>query len=129
MLKDILRQTANIYGMFYIRLVRKICAKIYEDGSSFQIGKANLLRQGKDATVIASGFLVGEAMKAAEILSKEGIRLRVLDMFTWKHIDEEAINSAAKETGAIVTVENHNIINGLGSAVSEVLVKNYPCPV
>ena len=129
MLKDILKQTANIYGMFYIRLVRKLCTKIYEDGSTFQIGKANLLRQGKDATVIASGYLVGEAMKAAEILEKEGITLRVLDMFTWKPIDEDAINAAAKETGAIVTVENHNVINGLGSAVAEVLVKNIPCPV
>jgi len=129
MLKDMVKQVADIYGMFYIRLVRKGCMKVYEDGSTFEIGKAAFLRDGKDATIIASGYCVAESLSAADMLAAEGISVRVLNMFTWKPIDEEAIKAAAAETGAIVTAENHNIINGLGSAVSEVLVKNKPCPV
>ena len=129
MLRDIVKQVAGIYGMFYLRLVRKGCMKVYEDGSTFEIGKAALLRDGTDATVIASGYCVAEALSAADMLAAEGISVRVLNMFTWKPIDEAAIKAAAAETGAIVTAENHNVINGLGSAVAEVLVKNKPCPV
>lgn len=129
MLKDMLKQAAENYGMFYIRLVRKGCMKVYEDGSTFDIGKAAFLRDGKDATIIASGYCVAEALSAADMLAKEGIEVRVLNMFTWKPIDVEAIKAAAADTGAIVTAENHNVINGLGSAVSEVLVKNTPVPV
>ncbi len=124
-----LEEAANSYGNYYIRILRKGCNKIYEDGSKFTLGKANLLKDGKDVTIIASGIMVYEAYKAAEMLEKEGINARVLDMFTIKPIDEEAIIAAAKDTGAIVTCENHNVIGGLGSAVSEVLVKNKPCPV
>lgn len=129
MLRDMVKQVAGIYGMFYLRLVRKGCMKVYEDGSTFEIGKAALLRDGTDATVIASGYCVAEALSAADMLAAEGISVRVLNMFTWKPIDEAAIKAAAAETGAIVTAENHNVINGLGSAVAEVLVKNKPCPV
>lgn len=129
MLKDMLKQVSEKYGMFYIRLVRKGCMKVYEEGSTFDIGKAAFLRDGKDATIIASGYCVAEALSAAEKLAAEGIEVRVLNMFTWKPIDAEAIKAAAAETGAIVTAENHNVINGLGSAVSEVLVKNNPVPV
>ncbi|MBR7081747.1 MAG: transketolase family protein [Oscillospiraceae bacterium] len=129
MLRDIVKQVAGIYGMFYLRLVRKGCMKVYEDGSTFEIGKAALLRDGTDATVIASGYCVAEALSAADMLAAEGISVRVLNMFTWKPIDEAAIKAAAAETGAIITAENHNVINGLGSAVAEVLVKNKPCPV
>ena len=129
MLRDIVKQVAGIYGMFYLRLVRKGCMKVYEDGSTFEIGKAALLRDGTDATVIASGYCVAEALSAADMLAAEGISVRVLNMFTWKPIDEAAIKAAAAETGAIVTAENHNVINGLGSAVAEVLVKNKPCPI
>ena len=129
MLRDIVKQVAGIYGMFYLRLVRKGCMKVYEDGSTFEIGKAALLRGGTDATVIASGYCVAEALSAADMLAAEGISVRVLNMFTWKPIDEAAIKAAAAETGAIITAENHNVINGLGSAVAEVLVKNKPCPV
>lgn len=129
MIIDIVKQTASIYGMFYIRLVRKNVVKIYEEGSTFQIGKAVQLRDGKDVTIIANGILVAESLKAADELAKEGISARVLDMFTLKPIDKEAIIRCAQETGAIVTAENHNIINGLGSAVAEVLVENKLVPM
>lgn len=129
MIIDIVKQTASMYGMFYIRLVRKNVVKIYEKDSTFQIGKAVQLRDGKDVTIIANGILVAESLKASDALAKEGISARVLDMFTLKPIDKEAIIRCAHETGAIVTAENHNIINGLGSAVAEVLVENRLVPM
>lgn len=129
MLADVMRQTKDMYGVFYIRLSRKKSEKIYEDGSTFQIGKAVTVREGNDVTLIATGIMVAEAMRAADQLSKEGISARVLNIFTLKPIDAEAITKAASETGAIVTVENHNVINGLGSAVAEVLAEYYPAPL
>lgn len=129
MLKNLLPKIAKTYGMHYLRLVRKSVKKVYEDGSDFEIGKAVTLREGDDLTVIASGFCVAEALRAADLLKTEGISVRVLNMFTWKPIDKEAILAAAEETGGIVTAENHNVINGLGSAVAEVLVKEKPVPV
>lgn len=129
MLHDVITQIAGIYGMYYVRLVRKSTIKIYEEGSAFEIGKAVELREGSDVTLIASGFCMAEALKAAKSLSAQGIEARVLNMFTWKPIDAEAVVAAARDTGAIVTAENHNVINGLGSAVAEVLVKNHPVPV
>lgn len=129
MLKDLIKQISKPYGVFYIRLLRKNAIKIYEEGSSFEIGKAVKLMDGDDVTIIASGIMVDEALKAAEELSNEGISARVLNIFTIKPIDSQAIVQAAKETGAIVTCENHNIINGLGSAVAEVVVENHPVPM
>jgi transketolase len=129
MLKDVLKQIAGEYGTHYVRLVRKTVPKVYKSGSEFPIGKAVPLRSGTDVTIIASGFCVSQALKAADTLQREGISASVVDMFTWKPIDEVAITDAAAATGAIVTAENHNIINGLGAAVSEVLVKNKPVPV
>lgn len=126
MLEDIIRQTKEMFGVFYIRLSRKKAEQIYERGSTFEIGKAVTLRNGSDATVIATGIMVAEALRAANILEKEGISVRVLNMFTIKPIDAEAVKTAAEETGAIITAENHNIINGLGSAVAEVLVEKKP---
>lgn len=126
-LADMLRQTKDMYGVFYIRLSRKKAEQIYKHNSTFTIGKANLLRDGNDATIIASGICVADACRVADKLAKEGLNIRVLDMFTIKPIDNEAIIQASKETGAIVTIENHNVINGLGSAVSEVLSENAPC--
>lgn len=128
-LKDVVEKMANTYGNFYLRLMRKTAVKIYEEGSTFEIGKAVQVKDGSDITIIAAGLLVSESILAAQELEKKGISARVLDMFTIKPIDKEAILKAAKETGAIVTVENHNIINGLGSAVAEVLVENYPIPM
>jgi len=129
MLEDIIRQTSEMYGVFYIRLLRKQPIKIYEEGSTFEIGKGVTLKEGTDVTLISSGFLLSETLDAAEQLEKEGISAKVVNMFTWKPIDKELIISCAKETGAIVTVENHNIINGLGSAVAEVLVESELVPM
>ena len=129
MLKDLVTQTADRYGVFYIRLLRKNAIKIYEEGSTFEIGKGIRLKNGKDVTIIATGIMVSEALKAAEILEKEGISARVVNIFTLKPIDTELIVECARETGAIVTAENHNILTGLGSAVAEVLVENQPVPM
>jgi len=129
MLKNIIKQAAKIFGMFYIRLLRKNAIKIYEKGSTFKIGKAVKLKNGKDVTIIANGIMVAEALNAAYMLEEKGISTRVLDMFTLKPIDKEEVIKCAKETGAIVTAENHNIINGLGSAVAEVLVENISTPM
>lgn len=116
-------------GTWYIRLHRKKAPVIYESGSSFEIGKANELRHGTDVTIIAMGCLVAEALKAADLLKKEGMYARVLDMWCLKPLDREAVRKAAEETGAIVTAENHNVINGLGSAVASVLSLEIPTPL
>lgn len=116
-------------GPVYMRMFRKITEKIYDENSTFELGKAVTLRDGKDATIIASGIMVKEALAAEKSLSSEGLSVRVLDMHTIKPIDQEAIIKAAEETGAIVTAENSNIIGGLGSAVSEVLVENCCVPM
>ena len=111
-----------------MRMVRKGIVKVYEDGSDFEIGKGVTLKEGKDVTIIASGIMVDEALKA-EMLAAEGISAKVIDMFTWKPIDEELIVASAKETGAIVTAENHQVKCGLGSAVAQVVAKNTPVPM
>lgn len=129
MLQNIVEQTAKLYGLFYIRLLRKNAIQIYEEGSTFELGKAVELKEGKDVTIIATGIMVSEALKAAETLASEKISARVLNMFTLKPIDKEAVIKAAQETGAIVTAENHNIINGLGSAVAEVIAENELVPL
>ncbi len=129
MLEDMIRQLSLVRGMYYVRLLRRFATRIYEPGSSFTIGKAVTLREGNDVSIIASGIMVAEALRAADQLAKRGISARVLNMFTWKPIDKDAVIQCAEETGAIVTAENHNIINGLGSAVAEVLVENMPVPM
>lgn len=129
MTAEIIRMAAEQYGMFYIRLIRDVAPAIYEAGSKFTLGKANELREGKDVTIIASGYCVNEALAAAETLAGEGIDAKVLDMFTWKPLDEEAVLTSAEKTGAIVTAENHNIVNGLGAAVAAVLARKRPTPV
>ena len=129
MLADLMRQTKDMYGVFYFRTTRKVTDQIFEEGSTFEIGKAAVLREGTDVTLITSGFCTSDTLAAADILAQEGISARVLNIFTWKPIDREAITAAARETGAIVTVENHNIINGLGSAVAEVVGETCPVPL
>ncbi len=129
MLKNLMPQIAHTEGMMYMRLVRKGVRKVYEPGSTFELGKAVHIKEGKDVTIIASGYCVAEAISAAKLLEAEGIDAGVIDMFTWKPLDEEAVLQAAAKTGAIVTAENHNVINGLGSAVSDLLVKNKPVPM
>lgn len=129
MLEDMVRQTKDKYGVFYLRLSRKKCEKIFQDGSTFEIGKAAKVKEGKDVTIFATGIMVAEAVKAAEMLEKEGFSAAVSNMFTVKPVDKEAVIEAAQKTGAIVTAENHNIINGLGSAVAEVLCENACVPL
>lgn len=129
MLQDILRQVKDLYGVFYIRLMRKQPVRIYEEGSKFSIGKGITLREGKDLTLIASGILTADALEAARLLEEQGIFARVVNLFTWKPIDRELVEKCAKETGALVTVENHNIVGGLGSAVAEALCETAPVPL
>ena len=111
-------------GLTYLRTTRKSYPAIYSKDHPFQIGKAELLRDGRDLTVIACGLLVGEAMKAADMLAENGISLRVVDMYTVKPVDREMVLRCAKETRGMITAENHNVIGGLGDAVGDVLLQN-----
>ena len=120
---------AEMDGPVYLRFGRLAVPVFTDESEPFVIGKAKALAQGNDVTIIATGLLVNEAVEAAETLKAEGINARVLNMATIKPIDREAIIAAAKETGAIVTAEEHNIIGGLGSAVSEVVCETVPVPV
>ncbi|MDY4444642.1 MAG: transketolase C-terminal domain-containing protein [Butyricicoccus sp.] len=122
------RQLAKQPEISYMRLIRKGFTTVYADGSDFEIGKGVTLRDGTDVTIIASGILVDEALKAEEALAAKGVSARVIDMHTWKPLDEELVIKAAKETGAIVTAENHQVSCGLGSAVANVLVENCLVP-
>ena len=114
-------------GPAYVRLGRLNIPVLYDEAADIQLGKGNCVKDGSDATVIACGLMVNEALIAAEELEKEGISLRVIDMHTIKPIDEEIIVKAASETKAIITAEEHSVIGGLGAAVAEVVVKK--CPV
>ncbi len=127
---EFVKKTKDIADkVVFIRLPRKTSYKIYEDDLQLEIGKANTVKEGTDLTIISSGFLVGEALIAADKLAAEGISARVLDMFTWKPIDRDAIVKAATETGAIVTAENHNTLCGLGAAVANVVAETVPVPI
>lgn len=125
-LKAVLELMVNTYGMMYCRIPRRCGTAVYEEGSVFTLGKANLLRKGTDVSIIASGLEVPEALDAAGLLEKEGISARVVDMFTIKPLDEAMVLECAEKTGAIVTAENANTIGGLGSAVAEVLSEKRP---
>ena len=116
-------------GPSYIGLPRGAEPVIYDADYNFQIGKAITLKDGKDISLIATGAMVSRALDAGEILAKDGIKARVINMHTIKPFDDDAVIKAAKETGAIVTVEDHNILTGLGGAVAEVVVENYPVPM
>lgn len=113
----------------YMRLIRKAFTTVYADGSEFKIGKGVTLKDGKDVTIIASGIMLDEALKAEELLAQEGVSARVIDMHTWKPLDEELVLKAAQETGCIVTAENHQVSCGLGSAVANVLTENCLVPL
>lgn len=120
---------AAIKGPVYIRLGRPGVPVLFDHTYKFAIGKAVTVREGDAATIVATGIMVGIALEAAEMLQNEGKKVRVLNMSTIKPIDREALIAAAKETGAVVTAEEHNIIGGLGSAVAEVLGETYPVPM
>lgn len=116
-------------GPMYMRTSRAPFPVITKESDPFEIGKANVLREGRDVTLIGCGIMVSECLQAAEILKKEGIEARVINMHTIKPIDQAAIVKAAHETGAIVSAEEHQINGGLGSAIAEVLAKHSPVPM
>jgi transketolase len=120
---------ANYAGPCFLRLSRVGVPDLLPEGHVFELGRANVLRKGSDVTLIANGTLTHRMMKAADILATRGIEARVLNMATVRPIDEDAIIAAAKETGAIVTAEEHSIYGGLGSAIAEVVVDHAPVPM
>ena len=124
-----IEEISKIQGPVYVRLGRLKSPVIYEENQKFEIGKGIQIGEGTDATVIATGLMVSEAILAKEELEKQGINIRVVDMHTIKPIDKELIVKCAKETKRIITIEDHSIIGGLGSAVCEVLSEEYPCKV
>lgn len=111
----------------YLRLCRYATPLIYDENQKFEIGKGVQIGDGIDATVFATGVVVPEAIKAKEELEKQGINIRVVDMHTIKPIDEELIIKCAKETKKLISIEDHSVINGLGTAISDVLTEKYPC--
>ena len=122
-------KAAEIKGPVYIRLGRMAVEDVYDQDYKFQLGKGVQLKEGSDVTIIATGIMVQEALKAAKKLSEDGIGARVINIHTIKPIDEEIIITAARDTGAVVTAEEHSVIGGLGSAVLEVLSDVCPVPV
>lgn len=121
---------AEMNGPVYMRLAR-LATPVFEGDmvKPFVIGKANVLREGKDVAIFATGLMVNESLMAAEALASEGIDAAVINIHTIKPIDADAVIKAASETGALVTAENHNVIGGLGSAVAEVLAEQRPTPL
>jgi transketolase len=122
-------EAAKIKGPVYLRLGRAGMPVITKEADYFKIGKANTLREGKDLTIFACGQMVYEAMLACDMLEKEGIKARLVNLHTPKPIDADAVMKAAYETGAIVTVEEHTIAGGFGSAIAEVVAQAHPVPI
>lgn len=121
--KKLVEKSAEMYGPCYLRFTRDALSVIYDENATFEIGKANLLKEGKDVAIIANGDTVIIGLKAAEELAKIGINARVVDMHTIKPLDVDIVNNCIDEVGKIITIEDHNILNGLGSAVSEVVAE------
>ena len=120
------KEISKINGPVYLRLSRLATPIIYDENQKFEIGKAVQIGEGTDATIFATGVTVSEAIKAQEILESNGIKVRVVDIHTVKPIDKDMIIKCAKETKKLISVEDHNVIGGLGSAISEVLTEEYP---
>ena len=116
-------------GPVYLRFGRLAVENVFDDTYEFEIGKGTCLKDGTDVSIIATGLMVGEALAAYEILKEKGISARIINIATIKPLDKDIIIKAAKETGAIVTAEEHNVNGGLGSAVAEVVVENTPVPM
>lgn len=127
--RALIRAAAAYHGPVYVRLGRAAVPVLYEEGRTFEIGKAIRLKDGKDACIIATGIMVEKALQAAEILAAEGVKCRVVDMHTIKPLDKEEVLAAARECGGIVTAEEHSVIGGLGSAVAETVCGEAPCKV
>ncbi len=118
--RKLVRAAAEYYGPVYLRFTRDAVPIIYDEDAEFTIGKANVLREGTDVAIIANGDIMSVALKAADILKAQGISTRVLDMHTIKPLDVDAVKGCINDIGKIITVEDHNVLNGLGSAVCEV---------
>lgn len=128
--KHLVKIIARTPGPFYMRLARPSSEVIYADqAEAFEVGRGNVLEDGSDATIIACGLMVGRALEAARELKRKGVSCKVVDMFSIKPIDRDLVAKCAKETGAIATAEEHNIIGGLGGAVSEAAAETYPVPI
>ena len=128
-MRQTVRAAVQTAGPFYIRLGRGDALTIFDDNDGFQVGKARKISEGGDVGIVATGPLVSEAIEAEALLRSEGIRASVIDMHTIKPADEEAIIQLAEKTGAIVTVEDHNILGGLGGTITEIVCKHTPIPV
>ena len=120
---------ANEYGPFYMRMARSKTPLVHEESQQFEVGKGIVMRDGSDCTIAACGITVKLALEAADALQRDGISCRVLDVFSIKPIDNVILEKAARETGGIVTAEEHNIFGGMGSAVAESVSESYPVPV
>jgi transketolase len=130
--KHLIKIIADTPGPFYARLARPATELVYAESTpaeQFKVGRGNVLVDGSDATIMACGLMVEKALEAAGALKREGISARVVDMFTVKPIDTDLVAKCARETGAIATAEEHNIIGGLGAAVSEAAGETYPVPI
>jgi len=126
---EAVRAAASAYGPFYIRLSRPKTPVVYPEGYHFTLGKAVTMRQGKDATIMATGIMVAKALEAADVLAGQNIDCRVINMHTLKPLDEGAVVKAASETGAIVVAEEHLAQGGLGSRVAQTVTKKKPVPM
>ncbi len=128
--KEATKAAANYEGPVYLRFGRAVCPVINDKSDyKFEIGKGELLREGSDLTIVATGICVGGALEAADKLAEEGISAEVINICTIKPLDEELIIRSAKKTGKVITAEEHSVIGGLGSAVCDALCKSYPVPV
>jgi len=127
--REIVKRAVEIDGPVYLRLGRSGVPEVFSEGYKFIPGKGTILKEGSDVTIVALGIMTAKALKAAEILESEGITARVIDMASLKPIDRELLVESAQLTKAVVTAEEHSVIGGLGSAVSEVLTEEFPVPV
>ncbi|MGP7819706.1 transketolase family protein [Niallia sp. 01092] len=128
-LKKALPKIIHYDGPVYIRMFRKAAPNVFDENYEFDLFKADVIKEGTDVSIFATGIMVKEAIKAEKILRQENINAEVINIHTIKPIDREAVIKSAKKTGAVVTCENHNIIGGLKSAVAEVLVEDHPVPI
>ena len=124
--KWLIKEISKIEGPCYVRLCRLATPEIYEENQKFEIGKMVQLGEGKDATIFATGVTVSEAIKAQNILKEKGIDVRVIDVHTIKPLDVEMVLKCAKETKRLISVEDHSVLGGMGSAIAEVLTDSYP---
>ena len=127
--RALIRKAAEMKGPVYMRFTRDAIPVLYSEEEEFEIGKAKQLREGNDIAIIAAGDILSQAVQAADELAQEGISVRLLDMHTIKPLDQDAVQKAAAECGNIITVEDHNVINGLGSAVAETAAEQGNCKV